>query len=244
MTPRRVFLADDEAPARRKLRRMIEAAGGWTVAGEAADGTAALDGIRRLQPDLALLDVQMPAPNGLELAALIRQLPQPPLVVFVTAHDAFALRAFELHACDYLLKPYDQRRLSEVLGHARARLDLERPLPQRLPVEDGPRTVLLDIAELDWAAAAGNYVELHTASGRTLLTRATLESLVAQLDAAAFVRLNRSALVRRGAVVELRRRPHGECLVKLRNGKELIWTRRFRRGAGPLVPPTGPLIPK
>jgi two-component system LytT family response regulator len=244
MIPRRVLLADDEAPARRKLRRMLEAAGGWTVAGEAADGATALDAIRRLQPDLALLDVQMPAPNGLELAARIRELPQPPLVVFVTAYDAFALRAFELHACDYLLKPYDQRRLREALQHARARLDRERPLPQRLQVEDGTRTVLLDAAELEWAAAAGNYVELHTAAGRTLLTRATLESVAEQLDPEAFLRLNRSALVRLGAVAELRRRPHGECLVKLRNGTELVWTRRFRRGSGPLVTPAGPLIPK
>jgi two-component system LytT family response regulator len=244
MRTRRVLVADDEAPARRKLRRMLEAAGGWTVVGEAADGAAALAALRRLEPDLALLDVQMPAPNGLELAARIRELPRPPLVVFVTAYDAFALRAFELHACDYLLKPYDQQRLHEALQHARDRLDRERPLPKRLQVEAGARTVLLETAELEWAAAAGNYVELHTSAGRTLLTRATLESVADQLDPGDFLRLNRSALVRIGAVVELRRRPHGECLVKLRNGTELVWTRRFRRGAGPLVTPAGRLIPK
>jgi len=244
MSVRRVFLADDEAPARRKLRRMLEAAGGWTVVGEGGDGAAALEGIRQLQPDLAFLDVQMPPPNGLELAALVRTLKPAPLVVFVTAHDAFALRAFELQACDYLLKPFDQRRLAEVLDHARARLDRERPLPQRLTVEDGGRTVLLDLADLEWAAAAGNYVELHTASGRTLLTRATLDSLTQQLDPEVFVRLNRSALVRVAAIAELHKRAHGECLVRLRNGLELMWTRRYRQSAGPLVPSAGPLIPK
>src|SRR6185437_8225863 len=146
--------------------------------------------------------------------------------------------------CDYLLKPFDQRRLAEVLDHARARLDRERPLPQRLTVEDGGRTVLLDLADLEWAAAAGNYVELHTASGRTLLTRATLDSLTQQLDPEVFVRLNRSALVRVAAIAELHKRAHGECLVRLRNGLELMWTRRYRQSAGPLVPSAGPLIPK
>ncbi len=217
----RVLVAEDEAPARRKLVRMLAALGGVDLVGEAPDGFAALHALASLRPDLALLDIDMPGLNGLEVA---RATPKPTQIVFVTAHAEHALQAFELHACDYLLKPYDQARLNDVIAHARERV---AATPQRLEVDLGNRRVFIPLDALDWAQAARNYVEIHT-EGKTLLTRTTLDAFAARLSAETFFRINRSVLVRQSAIAETRTRGHGEACIRLVDGSEHVWTRRYR----------------
>ncbi|HVA63022.1 MAG TPA: LytTR family DNA-binding domain-containing protein [Terriglobales bacterium] len=255
----RVVVVDDEAPARRKLVRMLAAEGGVEVVAQAGDGAAALAAVTSVRPELVFLDVQMPGMSGLEVAERLAADGSSAHVVFATAHDEFALRAFELHACGYLLKPYDRRRLADVLAHALAQIRQRQGMPPellqalaelraqaryplRLLVEVGERAVLVEVAQLDRVQAARNYVELHV-GGKTLLARNTLEAVEAQLDPEAFVRLSRSELVRIGAIEELRRHGHGEYRVRLRGGAELTWTRRYKE-RGPLVPALGRLVPK
>ena len=243
MKPLRVLVAEDEAPARRKLLRLLADAPGIEVAGEAGDGGTALRQIEALRPEVVLLDISMPPPDGLQIAAALSAAPPPrPQVIFLTAHADHALQAFELDARDYLLKPYRAERLALALERARARL-LPPAWPEQILVHTGERQVNVNCAAMVRVQAAGNYVEIY-AGGRPLLTRMTLEALQAQLDPAAFLRVNRSCLIRVEAIAELRRRDHGEMLVRLRDGAELIWTRRYRRGPGPLIPALSQLIPK
>jgi two-component system LytT family response regulator len=236
--PIRVLLVDDEGPARRKMRRLLADASDFEVAGEAADGDAAIEAIERLKPDVVFLDVQMPRHNGMEVAAAL----QPPLpeIVFVTAHDRFALKAFEVHALDYLLKPYDAERFQKVLERIRERrlarpesdlvqrlqaLLSERPV-NRLLVREKDRAHFVQVNHVDWIEGERNYALLHV-KGKTHTVRATLDSLEKQLDRDAFVRVNRSAIVRIDAVQELRIWTHGEYKLILRDGTEVMWTRRF-----------------
>lgn len=243
MKPLRVLVAEDEAPARRKLLRLLAAAPDIEVAGEAGDGASALRQIEALKPDLVLLDISMPPPDGLEIAAALAAAPPPrPQVIFLTAHADHAIQAFALDARDYLLKPYRAERLTLALERARARLP-PPAWPEQILVDTGTRRVMLHCRAIVRAQAAGNYVEVH-AEGKPLLTRMTLEALQAQLDPAAFVRVNRSCLVRVEAIAELRRKDHGEMLVRLRDGTEVIWTRRYRRGESPLIPALSRSIPK
>lgn len=232
MKPLKALIVDDEAPARRKLARMLLDAGGIEVAAEAADGTAALRALATLRPDLAFLDIEMPGLSGTEVA---QAAPPGTQVIFVTAHARFAPRAFELRACDYILKPYDPARLLSVLAHARERLASapQRP-PQRLEVDLGDRTVFVSLDALDWVQAARNYVELHSRS-KTWLTRATLESFLDRLDQDRFVRVNRSVIIRKDAVAEIATHSHGDCRVRLLDGTEHVWTRRFRHNREQIV---------
>lgn len=238
----RVLVVEDEAPARRKLLRLLAAEADVDVVGEAASGEAALAAIASSHPDVVLLDVNIPPPDGVEVAARVGAGPEPrPQIIFLTAHDEHAVQAFELQASDYLLKPYTGERLTRALARARAR----RPAaawPAQILVDIGTRHVMVACDAIVRVSAAGNYVEIH-AGGAPLLTRMTLEGLQAQLDPARFVRLNRSTLVNGGAVAELRRVDHGEMQVRLRDGSEVIWTRRYR-GQGQLVPALSQFIPK
>lgn len=241
MKPLRVVVVEDEAPARRKLLRLLAATPGVEVAGDAGDGASALRKLEQLRPDVVLLDVNLPPPSGLEIAATMAAWPPPrPQVIFLTAHDQHAVQAFELEARDYLLKPYRAERLAQALERARARVPA--PVwPEQILVDTGVRQVMVACAAIVRVQAAGNYIEIH-AGERRLLTRLTLDALQAQLDPAAFIRLNRSVLVRAAAVVEMHRRHHGELAVRLQDGSSEIWTRRFRRG--PLIPALSRLIPK
>ncbi|HEV8147622.1 MAG TPA: LytTR family DNA-binding domain-containing protein [Bryobacteraceae bacterium] len=236
--PIRVLLVDDEGPARRKLRRLLADAPDFEIAGEAADGDAAIESIERLKPDAVFLDMQMPKHDGLEVAAaLTAPLPE---IVFVTAHDKFALKAFEVHALDYLLKPYDAERFSKVLERIRERRrvrpgdDLVQRLQtllsertaRRVLVREKDRAYFVALNEVDWIEGERNYALLHM-QGKTYTVRATLESLLKQLDPNTFIRVNRSAIVRTGAVQELQPWTHGEYKVRMKDGSELMWTRRF-----------------
>lgn len=236
--PIRVLLVDDEGPARRKMRRLLADAPDFEIAGEAADGDTAIESIERLKPDAVFLDVQMPKHDGMEVAAALT--PPLPEIVFVTAHDKFALKAFEVHALDYLLKPYDAERFQKVLERIRERrraapagdlvqrlqtLLAERPA-RRVLVREKDRAYFVQLNQVDWIEGERNYALLHM-EGKTYTVRATLESLLKQLDPDTFVRVNRSAIIRTGAVQELQPWTHGEYKVMMKDGSELMWTRRF-----------------
>jgi two-component system LytT family response regulator len=242
MNALRVFVVDDEAPARRKLLRFLAADSDVEVVGEAANGRDAVEGIGRTHPDLLLLDVQMRDFDGFEV---VKQLAPPlPRIVFVTAFDEYAIRAFDVHAFGYLLKPFDQPRFRKVLDDAKeqarlhasgsdeglrkllAEMEVARRGPVRLAVEDGERIFLVTASEIDWIESERNYLLLH-GGAKTYTIRGTLDAMEERLDPAEFVRINRSAMVRVDAVRELQKWFHGEYKVMLKSGASLRWTRRY-----------------
>jgi two-component system, LytTR family, response regulator len=237
-----VFVADDEAPARRKVLRFLAKEAGVLVVGEAANGPDTIAGVSESKPDLLLLDIQMPGMDGFEVVNALKDIFLP-RIIFVTAHDEFALRALQMHAFDYLLKPFDQARFSKVLGDAKReqqrdqraelRIGLQRLLQEvrpdrqpRLLVEENGRGILLALNQIDWAEADRNYVKLHIA-GHTYTVRGTIESLEEKVDSGQFLRVNRSAMVRIEFIHELHKWTHGEYQVILRSGQSLNWTRRY-----------------
>jgi two-component system LytT family response regulator len=248
----RVLIVDDEAPARAKLRKALEAERDFAIVGEAGDGRAAVEAVREKKPELLFLDIQMPLLDGF---GVIEELAEEGLaemigqVVFVTAFDDFALKAFEAQAFDYLLKPWAPSRLQKVL--ARVRKEKERsaggPLAGRLEAlleaaqktakpaplerlliarEDG-REVLLQVEKIDFARAAANYLELHTKEG-IFRRRMTLQELEGRLDPQHFLRISRSEIVRLEAIAEVEPLFHGDSRIKLKNGQTLAWSRRYR----------------
>ncbi len=241
----RVLIVDDEALAREKLRTLLASEPDVVLVGECADGLEALAWIERDPPDLMFLDVQMPELNGFEVLDAIGT-PRVPAVVFVTAYDQYALRAFEVHALDYLLKPFDRERFQQALARARSGVtaggqgleqsvralldDLRqaRAHAQRLIVKSGGRVFFVPVAEIDWVQAAGNYVELHAGTERHLW-RETMQSLVARLDPEHFVRIHRSVLVNMRQVRHVDIGESGEYAVTLQSGRTLPVGRAFRR---------------
>ncbi len=250
----RVLIADDEPPARARLRQLLDTDEAFEVAGECASGREAVTAIRELAPDLVFLDVQMPELDGLQVVAEIGPEAMP-AVIFVTAYNEYALRAFEVHALDYLLKPFDDTRFATALARAveevrRDRLDglcgrlkallgempdatpsaslpSARTRPERLVIRSAGRTAFVDAAAVDWIEAAGSYVRLH-AGTRSHLLRDSLSRLEERLAAERFVRIHRSTMVNARRVRELRALSHGESLVVLRDGTELKLSRGYR----------------
>jgi two-component system, LytTR family, response regulator len=235
----RVVIADDEAPAREKLERWVADQSDMEVAGCAADGLNAAQCIEQLRPDLAFLDVQMPGLSGLEVAAQLEGA-SAPLIVFVTAFDAHAVKAFELNAVDYLLKPYDKDRLLRSLLRARERLGAgesriaavataraQTSSSDRLLVPEGERLKLIDSSSVDWLEADDNYVHVHTAARRYMLRR-TLQDLLTQLGEQRFVRVHKSAAVNLSAIASLTPLFKGDYEVELRNGGKVRLSRRYR----------------
>jgi two-component system, LytTR family, response regulator len=238
----RALVVDDEAPARRRIRRLLAAEPGVSVVGECGDGASAVRAIAALRPDLVFLDVQMPELDGF---AVVRALPAGPLpaILFVTAYDHYALRAFDVHAVDYLLKPFTAERFRTAVARARERIarhsadhglaslaETLRSRPayaSRLPVRTGGRTVFVDLGAVDWLEAADNYVRLHVRQ-REYLVRETLAALEAQLDPERFVRIHRSAIVQADRVAEIRPTSHGDAELALRDGTRLSVSRTFR----------------
>jgi two-component system, LytTR family, response regulator len=238
----RVFVTDDEAPARRKVIRFLEQEAQVVLVGEAGSGAATVAAVPQAKPDLLLLDIQMAGMDGFDVLAALENLFLPK-TVFVTAHDEYALRALEIHAFDYLLKPFDQARFSKVIAdvrrqtereqHGESKIALERLLEQvraqrepRLLVEENGRGTLLSLNHVDWVEADRNYVKLHT-GGHTYHVRGTIESIEERVDSRIFLRLNRSALVRIDFIHELQKWTHGEYLVILQSSQQLMWTRRY-----------------
>jgi len=239
----RVVLVDDERPARRKMMRFLESQTDIDVVGEAGDGAEAVQMIGRLRPDVVFLDVQMPKLDGFGVAAALT--PPLPEIVFVTAHDRFALKAFEVHALDYLLKPYDEERFLKVLDRVRERRGraanqelverLQRMIQElqpgprhadRILVTGNGRAFFLPVSEVDWLESARNYIELHC-GGKTHSIRGTLDGLAQKLDPSAFVRVNRSAIVRLDSIKELQPWFHGEYKILMSDGTTLTWSRRY-----------------
>ncbi|HSH15009.1 MAG TPA: LytTR family DNA-binding domain-containing protein [Verrucomicrobiae bacterium] len=253
--PMRVLIVDDEPLARGKLKNLLAKEPDVEVVGEAGDGRGALDAIASLSPDLVFLDVQMPELDGFGVLA---ELPADarPAVVFVTAHDQFALKAFEVHALDYLLKPFDRERLVMALNRARQQLaaptgqaELQNQLsallagmkppartaaPDRIAVKTSGRILFVNTTEIDWVEAADNYVKLHLGKVEHLM-RETLSSIEQRLGGAGFVRISRSVIVHPRTVRELQPLFHGDQAVILKDGTRLTLSRTHRDALDKLV---------
>lgn len=221
----RVLIVDDEPPARARLRRLLEAVEDVEIAGEARDGEDALAQVNALAPDAVFLDVQMPGPSGLDVAASLAD--PAPAVVFVTAFDRYALQAFDTAAVDYLLKPVDPERLARALQRLRAKLNAPaRPAPSKLLIPDRGRTHVVAVAEISWLEAADNYVVVH-AGERAPLMRRTLAGLLADLGAG-FVRVHRSAAVALAHVTAVEPVDKGDATIVLRDGARVACSRQHR----------------
>jgi two-component system LytT family response regulator len=241
----RVVIVDDEPPARDLIREIVEDTPDTEVVGEAGDGAQAAQVIQRLKPDVVFLDVRMPEMDGFGVLAALPE-DALPLFIFVTAFDSYALRAFEVHAVDYVLKPFDRERLRQALSRARERARLaqsdaqdrrianllEELAPQRRHVErvlvrTGSRFEFVMTADIDWVEAAGNYVTLHAGS-RAPMIRQTINGLERQLDPRRFRRIHRSVIVNLDRIKEVLPLPGGEYCARLRDGTELRIGRSYR----------------
>jgi two-component system LytT family response regulator len=217
----RTLIVDDERLARQKIRTFLEARGDVSVAGEAANVDEAISLVERERPDLVLLDIGMPGGDGFDV---VRALPatHPPAVVFITAHGDYAIRAFEVAAVDYLLKPFDRARFNEAIDRARksAPRDLRAAF---FPVKKRDRTILVAVRDVDWIEAEGKYVRLHVKE-QSYLVRDAIAAVEERLDGKQFVRIHRSTIVNLRRVTEIR----DDSLVILNDGTELTMSRRFR----------------
>lgn len=223
----RVLIVDDEAPARERLRRLLLAFEDVHVVGEARDGEEALLQVAALAPDAVFLDVQMPGASGLDVAASLPE--PPPALVFVTAHDRYAVQAFDSAALDYLLKPVEPDRLARAVQRLRASPRIAERASvgalQLLVAERG-RIHVVSCADIEWLQAADNYVELQL-GGRSLLMRRTLAGLLRDLGPA-FVQVHRSAAVALAAVQTVRPRERGDAVVVLASGAQVPCSRQYR----------------
>jgi two-component system LytT family response regulator len=243
----RVAIVDDEAPARSALRILLAERSDLEVVAECRNGPEAVDLIRQVPLDLVLLDVQMPGLDGFGVVAAVGPEEMPP-TVFVTAYDAYAVRAFEVQAMDYLLKPFDGARFHAALDRAVRRIDEHRSVAwarrlgevvsqcstaarkspsTRLPVPVGDRIALVEVGEIDWIAAAGQSVVLHVGQ-REYAVRQTLQAMLASLPTGTFVQIHRSHAVNLARVRELLRLGKGDAQVVLTTGHQLRLSRRYR----------------
>ncbi len=241
----RVLVADDEPLARQRIEDLLAKEDGVEIVATAATGAEAVEAIRKLKPDLVFLDVQMPAMTGLEVVEAVGE--SMPAAIFVTAFDQFALKAFDLAAVDYLVKPFDDERFGQALRRARKAIELQEvermtkrllsllhaePAPKtsyldRIPVEGRGQIRVVPVDKIDYITASGPYAELH-AGGRTFAVRERMQTLEEQLDPAVFFRVHRSAIVRLDRVDTLLRAPGGDYAVRLKDGTELSVSRHRR----------------
>jgi two-component system, LytTR family, response regulator len=238
----RALIVDDEPLARAGVQVRLAQFPDIEVVGECRDGASAVEKILELAPDLIFLDVQMPGMDGFEV---LRSLPAKdlPSVIFLTAYEQHALRAFDVHALDYVLKPVDDERFQRAVERARRVQDVEarlemaerilallgdgtRKYVSRLPVRTGSRIQVVLVDDIEWVAASGDYVELHS-GGRHQLLRETMNSLEQKLDPAQFLRIHRSRIVRLECIRELHAIDNHEYLVKLSDGSEHRSSRRY-----------------
>ena len=243
----RALVVDDEPMARDRVLSLLQQEDDVEVVGECGDGTQAVAAIQHQSPDLVFLDVQMPGHNAFEVIQAVGA-DRMPTVIFVTAYDEYTLKAFEVHALDYLLKPFGRDRFQRTLQHARASLERRRagdlgrrllalvndiktePGPSRLDrlvVKSAGRVFFLRTDELDWIEAAGNYVRLHLGE-ESHLFRETMNRMESRLDSRRFVRIHRSRIVNTERVKELQPWFNGEHVVVLQNGTRLTLSRGYR----------------
>jgi two-component system LytT family response regulator len=241
----RTLIADDEPLARQRIRSLLDKEPDFETVGECPDGQKAVVALQEQQPDLLFLDVQMPVLDGFGVVETVGP-ERMPVLIFVTAYDRYALRAFEAHALDYLLKPFDRQRFSRTLERARTmierrqgadasrrllalledRRETRKPL-ERLVIKSAGRVSFVRVEEIDWIEAAGNYLRLH-AGKETHLLRDTMNRLESKLNASQFVRIHRSTIVNLESIRELQPSFHGDYAVVLRNGTELTLSRSYR----------------
>jgi two-component system LytT family response regulator len=253
----RVIIVDDEELARRGIRTRLQRSGDVEIVAECSNGREAIEAIGRASPDLVFLDVQMPGKTGFDVVEAIGW-DAFPHVIFVTAHDRYALRAFEVNALDYLLKPIDDerfdiafkraresltrdrdsdfgRRLAAVIGDATPGRDgLAASRPDRIVVRSGGRVVFVKISEIDWVEAAGDYVTLHVGK-KSWLLRETISEIERKLEPNGFTRIHRSTVVNLERVGEMRALDNGEYRVLLRDGTELKLSRSYRHALQRLI---------
>jgi two-component system LytT family response regulator len=241
----RTLIVDDEPLARERLASLLSAETDIDIIGQSRDGEEAAAAIQEHSPDLVFLDVQMPQLNGFEVIETIGS-DRMPLVIFVTAYDQHALRAFQVRALDYLLKPFDRDRFAEALQRARSQIERQetgdlgrrllalvkdlrkdQPRSERLVVKSGGRLFFLRTDEIDWIEAAGNYVRLHVGNTSHLL-RETMNAIEGRLDPEKFFRIHRSRIVNMERIQELQPWLNGEYAVVLRNGTRVTLSRGYR----------------
>ena len=241
----KVLIVDDESPARKRMRSLVAAELDLELIGESADGEDALAKIQALEPDLVFLDIRLPGMSGLELSRLLQD-ERSPYVVFTTAHGEYAPEAFRVDAVDYLMKPFDGQRLKEALEKVRARLKgaeivrteavvadfmvrlgglaqaLDASQPQRIGVKDGGRLKLMELADISYVRADGDYLQIHRDDGSQTLVREPLAELVERIGNPDFVRISRSVAVNLGHVTELRPHGRGDYEFCLRSGERFV----------------------
>ena len=236
------LIVDDEPLARRSIRKLLKAFPDFTVAGECGDGASAITAIREHRPDLLFLDIQMPESDGFQV---IREVARDamPVTIFVTAYDRYAMQAFEAHALDYLLKPFSEERFRDAVEHARRTLELgqqQAPTRQlaalleqlskkndyldRVPIPQKGRFLFLNVRDLEWIEAEGNYLRLH-GSGTSYLLRGNMTDMERKLDPARFMRIHRSTIVNLQRIREIQPWFRGHHRVVMNSGQELKLSR-------------------
>ncbi len=241
----RALIVDDEELARKRLRKLLAGSQELEIAGEAANGPEAIRFIREHRPDLVFLDIQMPEVSGFDVLRALRR-EEWPAVIFTTAHDRHAIRAFEVDAVDYLLKPFTEARLNEAVqralhdlrSHSIAAINRHLaellkapkaagPSLARIAARTGNRTVMVKVEDIDYFESASNYVVAH-AAGENHVLRKTLNSLERELPPRMFVRISRSTIVNVNRIKEFQSGPDAESLLILRDGRKLNMTRGIR----------------
>jgi two-component system LytT family response regulator len=240
----RTLVVDDEPVARARMRSLLQDEHDIEIIGEYQSGPEAMSAIEHTSPDLVFLDIQMPQMDGLQLARALGD--RMPAVVFVTAYDEYALRAFEVHALDYLLKPFDRDRFERALERVRAQLRYSSPAalnrrlisfletfrpaqrPQdRLVIRSGGRVFFLKVEEIDWIEGEGNYIRIHV--GKTShLVREKMSDVESRLDDSRFLRIHKSTIVNTEQIKEIQPLFNGAHIVLLRDGTRLTWSRGYR----------------
>ncbi len=232
----RTLIVDDEPLARDRMRRLLSEERDIELLASCGSGPAALAAIRTYAPDLVFLDIQMPGMSGLDVVEELGD-GEFPYIIFVTAHDTYALKAFDVHALDYLLKPYDRERFRRAVAHARSMLlghgservlDRIKALGERFHVVTGGRVTVVPARDVDWIESAGNYLVLHE-GGRKHLLRSTMHEVEERLGPPFFLRVHRSAMVRLAAVREFRPTGSGAYVLELRNGVQVAASRSHRK---------------
>lgn len=238
------LIIDDEPLAREKIRRLLRSENDIEIIGEAMSGAEAVELIESRKPDLVFLDIQMPEMNGFEVLQTIEN-KKMPAVIFVTAYDKYAIKAFEIHALDYLLKPFDSERLQSALNRVReylqarhhgtldekllsllSDLKAEKDFPERLVLKTAGRVFFIKTTDIDWIEAAGNYVKLHTGKDAHLL-RETMNKTEAKLNPEKFLRIHRSSLVNIDRIKELNPLFNGDYAVIMQDKTELSLSRNY-----------------
>jgi two-component system LytT family response regulator len=248
----RALIVDDERLARRRVREMLQADREIEIVGEPSNGPEAVEAVRQNSPDLMFLDVQMPGMDGFEVLKALRD-ERLPLIIFITAYDQYALRAFEACAVDYILKPFDRARFERAVEQAKTRIRQERRVdltqhllallenlkqhpmyPERMAIKDGGRIVYVKTDSIEWVEADGNYVRIHAGKNSYHLL-GTISSLEAQFDPKKFRRIHRATLVNIDCIRELQPWFNGCYRVILHSGVELSLSRGYREKQSELL---------